>query len=176
MSGYPGSRDQDWLSSQNFNTYVLVDDQTDAKKIQPELNRLMDRHVGPQLGGMLHQNLADFERTGNYLRADLTPLTDIHLSSNKTAELERNSNIQYIYIFSAIALFILLIACMNFMNLSTARSANRSREVGIRKVLGSLKGNLIRQFLAESILVTGSPWGLRCCSPRRPCPIFTCFR
>jgi putative ABC transport system permease protein len=154
MSGYPSSRDQDWLSSQNFNTYVLVDDHTDAKRLQPGLNRLMDRHVGAQLGALLHQNLADFERTGGYLRASLTPLTDIHLRSNKMAELEKGSNVQYVYIFSAIALFILLIACVNFMNLSTARSANRSREVGIRKVLGSLKGNLIRQFLAESILIS----------------------
>jgi putative ABC transport system permease protein len=154
MSGYPHSRDQDWLSSQDYHTYVLLSEHANLKKLQMELNKLMGRHVGPQLGEFLHQSVADFEKTGGYLHADLTPLTDIHLKSNKTGEFEAAGNIQYIYIFSAIALFILLIACVNFMNLSTARSANRSREVGIRKVLGSLKGNLIRQFLAESILIT----------------------
>ncbi len=160
MSGDPQSRNQDWLSSQNFHTYVLLDEHADPKKIQAELNKLMDRHVGPQLGAFLHQSLADFEKTGGFLHADLTALTDIHLKSNKAGELETGGNIQYIYIFSGIAVFILLIACVNFMNLSTARSANRSREVGIRKVLGSLKGNLIRQFLAESILVTLVALGL----------------
>ena len=160
MSGDPQSRNQDWLSSQNFHTYVLLSEHADPKKIQAELNKLMDRHVGPQLGEFLHQSLADFEKTGGYLHADLTALTDIHLKSNKAGELETSGNIQYIYIFSAIAVFILLIACVNFMNLSTARSANRSREVGIRKVLGSLKGNLIRQFLAESILITLIALGL----------------
>ncbi|HLX65991.1 MAG TPA: ABC transporter permease, partial [Puia sp.] len=160
MSGDPQSRDQDWLSSQNYHTYVLVDEQADRKRLQEGLNKLMNRHVGPQLGAFLHQSVADFEKTGGFLHSDLTALTDIHLKSNKSGELETGSNIQYIYIFSAIALFILLIACVNFMNLSTARSANRSREVGIRKVLGSLKGNLIRQFLAESILVTCIALGL----------------
>src|SRR6202000_2724108 len=76
------------------------------------------------------------------------------LQSNSVAELDGNGNIQYIYIFSAIALFILLIACVNFMNLSTARSANRAREVGVRKVLGSPRKYLVAQFLTESIIVT----------------------
>jgi putative ABC transport system permease protein len=75
-------------------------------------------------------------------------------------ELAGNSSIQYVYIFSAIAFFILLIACVNFMNLSTARSANRAREVGVRKVLGSLKANLVKQFLTESLLISFIAMGL----------------
>jgi len=82
------------------------------------------------------------------------PLLDIHLHSNKSYEFEANGNINYVTIFSFIAMLILLIACVNFMNLSTARSANRAREVGIRKVAGSTRGHLILQFLLESVLLS----------------------
>ena len=81
-------------------------------------------------------------------------VTDIHLHSNLSGELEANSNYLYVYIFSVVAILILLIACVNFMNLSTARSANRAREVGIRKVAGSTRGHLIIQFLTELVLVS----------------------
>lgn len=91
---------------------------------------------------------------GNYLKTELTPLHDIHLRSNAELELDKGGSIQYVYIFSFIAIIILLIACINFMNLSTARSSNRAKEVGVRKVLGSARKNLIVQFLTESTLVT----------------------
>lgn len=91
---------------------------------------------------------------GNYLKAELTPLSDIHLRSDAELELAKGGSIQYVYIFSFIAVIILLIACVNFMNLSTARSSNRAKEVGVRKVLGSARNDLIAQFLTESILVT----------------------
>ncbi len=90
----------------------------------------------------------------NYFRTVLTPLLNIHLRSNSGYELDKGGKIEYVYIFSVIALFIALIACVNFMNLSTARSANRAKEVGVRKVLGSARKHLIAQFLTESILVT----------------------
>ncbi|MDA0378449.1 MAG: ABC transporter permease, partial [Bacteroidetes bacterium] len=83
----------------------------------------------------------------------LQKLTDIHLTSRLDFEIRPNSDIAYVWIFSAIALFILLIACINFMNLTTARSGQRAREVGLRKVLGAVKGQLVRQFLSESILL-----------------------
>jgi putative ABC transport system permease protein len=91
---------------------------------------------------------------GNYLRTELTPLLNIHLKSNAELELDKGGSIQYVYIFSFIAVVILLIACVNFMNLSTARSSNRAKEVGVRKVLGSARKYLVAQFLTESILVT----------------------
>jgi len=81
-------------------------------------------------------------------------ITFIHLESDLVAEINPNSDIKYIYIFSAIALFILILACVNFMNLSTARSADRAKEVGIRKVLGSYRIHLIRLFLSESVLIS----------------------
>src|SRR5690606_18686097 len=82
------------------------------------------------------------------------PLTSIHLYSNRGLEVEANGNVNTIYIFSAIAFFILLIACINFMNLSTAQSLRRAKEVGIRKVVGSKKTQLVFQFLSESLLVS----------------------
>lgn len=97
--------------------------------------------------------MEDFEKSGNKIEFSLMPLTDIHLKSSRTGELGANGNVQYIYIFSAVALFILLIACINFMNLSTARSSGRAKEVGIRKVLGTNKKSLIAQFLTESTLM-----------------------
>ncbi len=86
------------------------------------------------------------------MRLSLQPLTDIHLHSNYGREIEPNGNLAYVYIFSAIAFIILLIACINFMNLATARSTQRAKEVGIRKVLGAHRGLLIKQFLGESVL------------------------
>jgi putative ABC transport system permease protein len=119
--------------------------------VEAQLNPLMDKHVGPQLKSIINQNIDDFKKSGGYVKASLTPLTDIHLHSNKTAELDGNGSVEYVYIFSGIALLILLIACVNFMNLSTARSSNRAKEVGVRKVLGSLKKNLIQQFFNRVI-------------------------
>jgi putative ABC transport system permease protein len=149
----PFSRDDNWLS-ENWNTYILVKKNASITKLNTEINALMDRYVGPELQGVVNMSLDQFKKNGGYVRASLTPLTSIHLHSNKTAELDGNGNIQFVYIFSAIALFILLIACVNFMNLSTARSFNRAKEVGVRKVLGSLRKNLIQQFLVESVLIS----------------------
>ncbi len=149
----PYSRDDNWLS-ENWNTYILVKKNTNITKLNTEINAMMDRYVGPELQGVVNMSLDQFKKNGGYVRASLTPLTSIHLHSNKTGELGGNGNMQFIYIFSAIALFILLIACVNFMNLSTARSFNRAKEVGVRKVLGSLRKNLIQQFLAESVLIS----------------------
>lgn len=148
------SRTDDWLSSQNHNTYILLQPGTDSKKLETELNKMMERYTAPQLKSLVNQSLEEFKHNGGFVGASLTPLTDIHLHSNKIGELGGNGSIQFVYIFSAIGLLIMLIACANFMNLSTARSSNRAMEVGIRKVLGSLRRNLIAQFLSESFLIS----------------------
>jgi putative ABC transport system permease protein len=153
MQSLPESKENSWVSN-NFNTYILLKKGASPKLLEAKFPKIVLSHVGPQLEAVVHLSMGQLERGGNYFRLNLTPLKDIHLHSNRVAELSNNGNIQYVYIFSAIALFILLIACVNFMNLSTARSSNRAREVGVRKVLGSPRKYLIAQFLSESILVT----------------------
>ena len=142
-----------WISN-NENTYVVLKKGSEPKALESQLDAMAEKYIGPQATALLNIKMEDFKKSGNYVHYSLTPLTSIHLYSDKVAELGANSSIQYVYIFSAIAIFILLIACVNFMNLSTARSSNRAKEVGVRKVLGSLKNNLIAQFLTESILIS----------------------
>ncbi|WP_407522395.1 ABC transporter permease [Lacibacter sp. MH-610] len=140
--------------SHNFHTYLLLKEGTDTKAFDRNFTQVVDKYILPQAKQFMQINsMADFEKTGNKLVYSLMPLLDIHLKSDRFPELGVNSSMQYVYIFSAVALFILLIACVNFMNLSTARSANRAKEVGIRKVLGTEKKMLIGQFLTESTLM-----------------------
>jgi putative ABC transport system permease protein len=153
LSEDKSARDDNWLS-ENWNTYVLLKKDADARQLESQLTPFMEKHSAPLLQSVINQDMSQFKKSGGYIRASLTPLTDIHLHSNKIAEIDGNGNAQFVYIFLAIALLILLIACVNFMNLSTARSSNRAKEVGVRKVLGSLKKNLITQFLTESLIIS----------------------
>ena len=147
------SKENNWLSN-NFNTYIVLKKGADPKQLKSHFDAVINKYLGPQAQALLNATMEELKKNGSYVKYSLTPLTQIHLHSNKTAELGANSSIQYVYIFSAIAIFILLIACVNFMNLATARSSNRAREVGVRKVLGSNKQNLVTQFLTESVLIS----------------------
>lgn len=148
----PRSTEDNWLS-ENWNTYILLKNNTDAGKLEEQLNPFMEKHTGPLLKSVTNQSMDDFKKSGGYVKAGLTPLTEIHLHSNRTAEIDGNGNVEFVYIFAAIALLVLVIGCVNFMNLSTARSSNRAKEVGVRKVLGSRRKNLVLQFLTESFLI-----------------------
>jgi putative ABC transport system permease protein len=146
LASRPENTDHNWYSY-SVNTYMLLRPNADYKKLETKFPNFIKKVA-------LHPNDDLGEKSGNYFKMNLTPLTEIHLQSNRQYELGINGNIQYVYIFGALALFILLVACINFMNLSTARSSKRAREVGVRKVLGSTRQNLIFQFLSESIIVT----------------------
>ncbi|MEO6000910.1 MAG: ABC transporter permease [Chitinophagaceae bacterium] len=148
--------DYEWgqFTSHNFYTYLLLKPGTDPRKIENDFNQYVDKYVLPAIRQFVKiTNMDDFKKTGNQLEYSLIPLTKIHLHSDRSLELSPSGNIQYVYIFSAVAIFILLIACINFMNLATARSASRAKEVGIRKVLGTERRYLVFQFLTESTLI-----------------------
>ena len=153
LSAVPESREDAWLTN-NFITYVLLRPGADPARMEAKLPAFLRRYMGPQFQTVLHVSVDAFEKAGNYYRFSLFPMLKIHLWSNCVDDLAPNGSIEYVYIFSAIAFVILLIACINFMNLSTARSANRAREVGVRKVLGSPRKYLVLQFLMESVLLT----------------------
>ncbi len=144
-------------SNIGFYTYLLLDKNADPRKLEAEFPELIRKYFAPEAVHDMGITLAEAEKMTNTCRFFLRPVTDIHLHSNTKYELETNGDIQYIYIFGSLAVFTLLLACINFTNLSTAASAKRSREVGIRKVLGSLKAQLIIQFLMESVV-------LACCA------------
>jgi len=156
MSGLEEAKGTNFLSN-NFQTYILLKDGTNARALEAKLPSIVIKYIGPQAAQMLggEFTMEKFVEAGNKLEYSLMPLTDIHLYSDRPiGELAPNGDIAYVYLFSAVALLILVIACINFMNLSTARSANRAKEVGVRKVMGSLRSHLIRQFLTESILLS----------------------
>ena len=139
--------------SHNFYTYLLLKPGTNYKAFEKNFPTYIDKYVLPQAKQIMQiKSMDEFAKAGNKIEYSLMPLTSIHLYSDLFPELSTNGNIQYVYIFSAVALFILLIACINFINLSTARSSKRAKEVGIRKVLGTQRKALVRQFLTESTL------------------------
>jgi putative ABC transport system permease protein len=133
-------------------TYLELQPNADPKKLEKKFPQLVARYVVPEVQHDMGISVAEAEKSVNTFIFSLQPLTKIHLYSHTKYELETNGDIQYVTIFFVLAIFILLLACVNFTNLSTARAIKRAKEVGIRKVLGSLKKQLIFQFLAESVV------------------------
>jgi len=120
----------------SFRTYVMLEQSASAENLNQKLTSYLKKYTEEDTDELA-----------------LQPLTDIHLFSNLGHDLRNRGDIKYVWIFSALAVFVLLIACVNFMNLTTARSANRAKEVALRKVVGAERSQLIRQFFGESILI-----------------------
>jgi putative ABC transport system permease protein len=137
------SRDRSW-NGMMVTTYIQVQPGADMVALSEKFTGLMERHI---------PNYHTFKERGVELNFFTTPLLDIHLYSNITLELEPGGSITYLYIFGVVALIVLALACVNFMNLITARSAGRAREVGIRKTMGSQRGALVGQFMVEAVLM-----------------------
>ena len=147
------SRSQSWLGFGVY-TYIKLREDAEAGAIEAKLPALFATYGGPQIQEAFDASLADFEAAGNHYRYVLQPLTDIHLYSNLEDELKPTGDARLVYLFVAIAVFVLLLACVNFVNLATARAARRTTEVGIRKTLGAQRFQLIGQFLAEAMLLS----------------------
>ncbi|MBV6646142.1 MAG: ABC transporter permease [Cyclobacteriaceae bacterium] len=144
---WPGEQ-TDWCCW-NYNPYLLLREGTDPRMLEEKLLLIRDDFI---LKYQEEQGNPGVEDTKKYFSLALQPITDVHLYSEGIGDIIPHGDIRIAWLFSAIALFILLLAAINFINLSTAKSANRAKEVGLRKVVGSFKGHLIQQFLTESVL------------------------
>lgn len=153
MSTFDWANNQNWLST-NFNTYVKLTEGTTKAELESKFPGMVQTYCAPLIEQFLNMNMEEFRNSGNAVGFSLFPMTDIHLASNKDSDLEANGDIKYVFIFSAVGLFILILACINFMNLATARSANRAKEVGVRKAMGARKKQLINQFISEALLIS----------------------
>jgi putative ABC transport system permease protein len=156
-----GNLGEDMLSNIDYPTYLLLHPGTRQSDFEQKLFPYVDRHLGEIL---------------TLIKADaeiyLTPLARVYLHSHQDGQLGRSSDISYVYLFSGIGFFILLLACLNFMNLSTARSANRAKEVGLRKTVGAQRPQLIRQFLGESMILTLGAFILTAAAVALSLPLF----
>ncbi len=151
MEGYEHARSPVWLGN-NYKTYFKLNEQNDYKALEGKFESVYKKYFGPQLQQYAGVSYEDMIGSGSYLNYTLIPVADIHLYSDLAFEIEANGNIQYVYILMVAGFFVLMIASINFMNISTARSSLRAKEVGMRKVMGSVKRQLIFQFMIESIM------------------------
>lgn len=154
-------RAEHWGSATVYNYFLLRPD-ADIKMLEEKWQAYIDEKVAGE----------EMQEGNNYTRFPFQALTDIHLHSNLEYELSPNGNMDYVYIFSIVALFILVLACINFINLATARSLTRAREVGVRKVLGSRRGQLFWQFFGESFIYVLMAIGLSLLAARGVLPWF----
>ena len=153
------SRSTNWLSN-NFITYLKLDETNDAQALYEKMPAFYETHFSAQVKQFTGASLEQLLSSGTVLNYQFQPVSRIHLYSSQDYDIPSEGSIQYVYIFSIVGLFILLIACINFMNLATARASVRAKEVGVRKVMGSLRRQLVNQFLTEAILSSVLAFGV----------------
>jgi putative ABC transport system permease protein len=146
------SRSDMWLNH-NYYTYIILKNGTTKASMEAKFRDVVIKYVGPQIKKFIGITIEDFEKAGNQFGYQLEPLKDIHLKGAPQYQLEPSGSLTTVYIFAIIAVLILVIAIINYINLATAKSAGRAKEVGIRKVSGSDKTGLIFQFIGESIVI-----------------------
>ncbi|KPK83346.1 MAG: hypothetical protein AMS27_13180 [Bacteroides sp. SM23_62_1] len=147
LTSFPDLINNTGWTSNNFISYVVLVEGTSKDSLEVKLKDFTRKYMGGE-------SFDEWVARGNYWEYFLQPLRDIHLTSDLNGEFEPNGNITYVYIFSVIGFIILLVACINFMNLTTAKSSLRIREVGMRKVVGSSRKKLIWQFVTESVFLS----------------------
>ncbi|HEX2974347.1 MAG TPA: FtsX-like permease family protein, partial [Bacteroidales bacterium] len=149
----PRSKNPVWMSN-SFGTYLLLKPNTSYKAVDEKFPALLEKYVGPEVQKFMGLSLEDFKKQGNKYRFFLQNLTDIHLDPSIQQQFKAAVDPKYLKIFGGIAVLIILIAAINFMNLATAQASRRAKEVGIKKVGGSTRGMLIAQFLTESFFLS----------------------
>jgi putative ABC transport system permease protein len=154
MEGLVHAKENNWMES-NYFSYLVLKEGTDIKEFETKLPSIIKKYMGPQIQQM-GMTFEKFKENGNEIGLFVQPLTDIHLYSDfdNQSDLEAGGDIKSVYIFAGVAIFMLLIACINFINLSTAGATKRNKEIGVKKVLGSERSQLIYQFLTESFMST----------------------
>lgn len=153
LNSIPGLYRNTFWGSYNAHNYIRLRETANVVDVESSIAEVIKTYMEPQIQSFLGIDWNQYVEAGNDHNYFLQPIKDIHLKSNFQWELEANGNLSIVYLFMAISFFILLLASINFINLTTARASNRAREVGMRKVLGARKEQLIFQFLAESILI-----------------------
>ena len=142
-----------WVNN-NLYTYILLAENSDINLFNERLQELVYKYVAPEVEMIMGIDIEAFESEGGVYSFFTENIEDIHLHSRADHQLNEGGSMTTIYFFSIIAAFILIIACINFMNLATARFSGRAKEIGVRKTLGGSRGTLVRQFLVESVIVS----------------------
>ncbi len=149
----PRSKDPEWLNN-SFETYILLKPNTKPTTVNAKFPAIIEKYVGPRVLDLFGTSLREFLASGNRYKYYLQPVTKIHLDPKVEHEVKPATDPKYLWIFSSIAVLIIVIASINFMNLSTAQATKRAKEVGIKKASGSSRWNLISQFLTDSTIIS----------------------